>query len=129
MDQVLYSKKIRFDPCLFTIFLYHVFNIIILNCNKLQVGDAGPIYDIMAGTLENISPVTAGARTALSAVYRTAQIIAPLPNMSYQNKAKPRIISIYYVFISLRCLSLSKLTSHKNLILVRHSLMPCFTSY
>ncbi|WOH06488.1 hypothetical protein DCAR_0625916 [Daucus carota subsp. sativus] len=56
---------------------------------SLKVGDAGPIYDIMAGTLENISPVTAGARTALSAVYRTAQIIAPLPNMSYQNKAFP----------------------------------------
>ncbi|KAL8095398.1 hypothetical protein AgCh_036752 [Apium graveolens] len=55
----------------------------------LKVGDAGPVYDIMAGTLENISPVMVVARTALSAVYRTAQIVAPLPNMSYQNKAFP----------------------------------------
>lgn len=46
----------------------------------------------MAGTLENISPATAVARTALSAVYRTAQIVAPLPNMSYRNKAKPHIL-------------------------------------
>ncbi|KAL8125471.1 protein SEMI-ROLLED LEAF 2-like [Apium graveolens] len=59
---------------------------------SLKVGDAGPIYDIMAGTLENISPVTIGARAALSAVYRTAQIIAPLPNRSYQNKAFPEAL-------------------------------------
>ncbi|KAL1822440.1 hypothetical protein ACET3Z_009218 [Daucus carota] len=59
---------------------------------SLKVGDAGPIYDIMAGTLENISPVTLRARAALSAVYRTAQIIAPLPNRSYQNKAFPEAL-------------------------------------
>ncbi|KAK1366205.1 putative transmembrane protein cmp44E [Heracleum sosnowskyi] len=56
---------------------------------SLKVGDAGPVYDIMAGTLENISFVTTVARAALSAVYRMAQIVAPLPNMSYQNKAFP----------------------------------------
>jgi hypothetical protein len=59
-----------------------------------QVGDAGPILDIMAVMLENISNVTVIARTTISTVYRTAQIVASLPNLSYQNKAKPKSWSI-----------------------------------
>ncbi|KAK6127353.1 hypothetical protein DH2020_038896 [Rehmannia glutinosa] len=43
------------------------------------VGDAGPILDVMASMLENISSITVIARTTISAVYRTAQIIASLP--------------------------------------------------
>jgi hypothetical protein len=58
-----------------------------------QVGDAGPILDIMAVMLENISNITVIARTMISAVYRTAQIVASLPNLSYQNKAKPNLWS------------------------------------
>lgn len=54
-----------------------------------QVGDAGLILDVMASMLENIPHINVIARTTISAVYRTAQIIASLPNLSYQNKAFP----------------------------------------
>lgn len=54
---------------------------------EMQVGDAGPVLDIMAVMLENISNITVMARTMVSAVYRTAQIIAAVPNLSYKNKA------------------------------------------
>ncbi|KAJ6921236.1 protein SEMI-ROLLED LEAF 2 [Populus alba x Populus x berolinensis] len=42
-----------------------------------KVGEAGPILDIMAVMLENISNVTVIARTTISTVYRTAQISFP----------------------------------------------------
>ncbi|KAG6397287.1 hypothetical protein SASPL_143453 [Salvia splendens] len=45
-----------------------------------KVGDAGQILDVMASMLENISSITVIARTTISAVYRTAQIIASMPN-------------------------------------------------
>ncbi|GAB2267011.1 hypothetical protein Dimus_001997 [Dionaea muscipula] len=54
-----------------------------------KVGDAGPILDIMAVMLEGISNISVIARTTTSAVFRTAQIVASLPNLSYQNKAFP----------------------------------------
>ncbi|KAM4091941.1 hypothetical protein ACJW30_09G174500 [Castanea mollissima] len=56
------------------------------------IGDAGPILDNMAVMLENISTITVLARTTISAVYRTAQIVASLPNLSYQNKAFPEAL-------------------------------------
>ncbi|KAL3637239.1 hypothetical protein CASFOL_019538 [Castilleja foliolosa] len=57
-----------------------------------KVGDAGLILDVMATMLENIPSVTIIARTTISAVYRTAQIIASLPNLSYQKKAFPEAL-------------------------------------
>ncbi|XP_058073685.1 protein SEMI-ROLLED LEAF 2-like [Magnolia sinica] len=57
-----------------------------------KVGDAGPILDIMAVVLENISTSTIVAKTTISAVYRTAQIIAAIPNLSYHNKALPEAL-------------------------------------
>ncbi|XP_071720584.1 protein SEMI-ROLLED LEAF 2 [Rutidosis leptorrhynchoides] len=57
-----------------------------------KVGDASPIFDIMAGMLENISNITVIARTTVAAVYRTAQIVASLPNMAYNNKAFPEAL-------------------------------------
>ncbi|XVF79641.1 hypothetical protein PTKIN_Ptkin15bG0005400 [Pterospermum kingtungense] len=54
-----------------------------------KVGDAGPVLDMMAVMLENIPNITVMARTLISAVYRTAQIMASVPNLSYQNKAFP----------------------------------------
>ncbi|GFP92232.1 protein efr3 homolog b [Phtheirospermum japonicum] len=57
-----------------------------------KVGDAGLILDVMATMLENIPNVTVIARTTISAVYRTAQIIASLPNLSYQKKAFPEAL-------------------------------------
>lgn len=57
-----------------------------------KVGDAGPILDIMAAMLENISAITIIARTTVSAVFRTAQVIASIPNLSYKNKAFPEAL-------------------------------------
>ncbi|XP_042000565.1 protein SEMI-ROLLED LEAF 2-like [Salvia splendens] len=57
-----------------------------------KVGDAGQILDVMASMLENISSITVIARTTISAVYRTAQIIASLPNVLYKNKAFPETL-------------------------------------
>ncbi|PIN06737.1 putative transmembrane protein cmp44E [Handroanthus impetiginosus] len=57
-----------------------------------KVGDAGLILDVMATMLENIPSITVIARTTISAVYRTAQIIASLPNLSYQKKAFPEAL-------------------------------------
>ncbi|KAK1267713.1 hypothetical protein QJS04_geneDACA015603 [Acorus gramineus] len=41
-----------------------------------KVGDAGPVLDMMAVMLENLSAAVSFARSTISAVYRTAQIIA-----------------------------------------------------
>ena len=48
--------------------------------------DAGPVLDMMAVMLENIASTPVVARSTAAAVYRTAQIIASIPNLSYQNK-------------------------------------------
>ncbi|KAF7133204.1 hypothetical protein RHSIM_Rhsim09G0028200 [Rhododendron simsii] len=52
-----------------------------------KVGDAGPILDMMAVALENISSNAIIARTTILSVYRTAQLICPIPNKSYHKKA------------------------------------------
>lgn len=57
-----------------------------------KIGDAGPVLDMMANLLENISTSVSVARSTISAVYRTAQIIASLPNLSYQNKVFPEAL-------------------------------------
>ncbi|PIA29757.1 hypothetical protein AQUCO_05800089v1 [Aquilegia coerulea] len=54
-----------------------------------KVGDVGPILDMMAVVLENVPTATILARTTISAVYRTAQIISSIPNISYDKKAFP----------------------------------------
>jgi len=53
------------------------------------VGDAGPVLDVMAVMLENMSNITVMAQTLISTVYRAAQIVASIPNLSYQNKSFP----------------------------------------
>ena len=57
-----------------------------------QVGDAGPVLDMMAVMLENISTTVSVARSTILVVYRTAQIIASIPNLSYQNKVRDTFI-------------------------------------
>jgi len=42
----------------------------------------------MAVMLESMSNITVMARTLIAAVFRTAQIIAAIPNLSYENKAR-----------------------------------------
>lgn len=55
-----------------------------------KVGDVGPILDMMSVVLENnISTSTVVARTTISAVYRVAQIVSDIPNISYHKKAFP----------------------------------------
>ncbi|EPS68493.1 hypothetical protein M569_06272 [Genlisea aurea] len=57
-----------------------------------KVGDAGPVLDVMAAMLESISNINVIARTTVSTVYRTAQIISSLPNLTYKNKAFPEAL-------------------------------------
>ncbi|WOK94081.1 hypothetical protein Cni_G02783 [Canna indica] len=57
-----------------------------------KIGDAGPVLDMMSVMLENISTNVPMARSTISAVYRTAQIIASVPNLSYHNKAFPEAL-------------------------------------
>lgn len=54
-----------------------------------KVGDMGPILDMMAVVLENISASNIVVRTTLFCIYRTAQITSSLPNISYQRKNFP----------------------------------------
>ncbi|KAL2530073.1 ARM repeat superfamily protein [Forsythia ovata] len=54
-----------------------------------KVADVGPILDLMAVVLENIPTGIIGARATVSAVYRTAQIISSVPNVSYLTKVFP----------------------------------------
>ncbi|XWS13233.1 hypothetical protein CRYUN_Cryun36dG0020200 [Craigia yunnanensis] len=54
-----------------------------------KVGDVGPIVDMMAVVLENISTNSIVARTTICAVHRTAEIISSIPNISYHKKVFP----------------------------------------
>ncbi|CAJ1934197.1 unnamed protein product [Sphenostylis stenocarpa] len=58
----------------------------------IKIADAGPVLDTMAVLLENMSNITVMARTLIAAVYRTAQIVASIPNLSYQNKSFPEAL-------------------------------------
>ncbi|KAJ3678140.1 hypothetical protein LUZ60_001943 [Juncus effusus] len=57
-----------------------------------KVGDVGPIIDILAVILENISLSANIARSTISSVYRTARILASLPNLSYNLKEFPEAL-------------------------------------
>ncbi|KAK7272014.1 hypothetical protein RJT34_28344 [Clitoria ternatea] len=54
-----------------------------------KVGDVGPILDLLAVMLENISNTTIVARATISAVFRTVKLITSIPNVSYHKKAFP----------------------------------------
>ncbi|KAK9059084.1 hypothetical protein SSX86_021703 [Deinandra increscens subsp. villosa] len=57
-----------------------------------KVGDVGPILDMMAVVLENIPASASLSRTTMSALYRTAQVISSVPNISYHKKAFPDVL-------------------------------------
>ncbi|XP_022147837.1 uncharacterized protein LOC111016661 isoform X2 [Momordica charantia] len=57
-----------------------------------KVGDAGLILDMMAAMLEKLSNIPVMAKTLISTVYRTAQIVASIPNLVYQDKAFPEAL-------------------------------------
>ncbi|KAF8677049.1 hypothetical protein HU200_046507 [Digitaria exilis] len=80
LEVVKWNDKLRkaFDEC-------------IVQLSK-KVGDAGPVLDMMSVMLENISHTPLVAIATTSAVYRTAQIIASIPNLSYKNKVFPEAL-------------------------------------
>eukprot|EP00268_Persea_americana_P032780 TRINITY_DN3232_c1_g1_i2.p1 TRINITY_DN3232_c1_g1~~TRINITY_DN3232_c1_g1_i2.p1 ORF type:complete len:966 (+),score=170.50 TRINITY_DN3232_c1_g1_i2:207-3104(+) len=57
-----------------------------------KVGDVGPILDMMAVVLENLPTSSVAARTTISTVYRTAQLVTSIPNISYHKKAFPEAL-------------------------------------
>ncbi|XP_009393518.2 protein SEMI-ROLLED LEAF 2 [Musa acuminata AAA Group] len=57
-----------------------------------KVGDVGPIIGIMAVLLENIPAAATVARATISSVYRTAQLVSSIRNLSYQKKAFPEAL-------------------------------------
>ncbi|KAL5781115.1 hypothetical protein ACOSP7_006144 [Xanthoceras sorbifolium] len=71
--------------------LQHALENCILQLSK-KVGDVGPILDTMAGVLDYTSNNIVVARTTISAVHRTAQIISSIPNISYHKKAFPEAL-------------------------------------
>ncbi|XP_011078902.1 uncharacterized protein LOC105162543 [Sesamum indicum] len=95
-----------------------------------KVGDAGLILDVMASMLENISSITVIARTTISAVYRTAQIIASLPIISYKNKAFPEALFHQLIPAMLHPDYVTRIGAHQifSVVLVPSSVCPQTTS-
>lgn len=76
----------------------------------MQVGDASPVFDMMAVMLENVSSIAVMTRTLISAIYRTAQIVAFIPNWTYQNKARWHFKFFTYDVISFNICTICHLT-------------------
>ncbi|CAD6338441.1 unnamed protein product [Miscanthus lutarioriparius] len=101
MELVKWNEKFRkgIDECLVQL--------------SKKVTDAGPVLDMMAVMLENIASTPVVARSTAAAVYRTAQIIASVPNLQYQNKASTfeALTQSFQVAFSLRSYSLTEADS------------------
>lgn len=92
-----------------------------------KVGDAGPILDVMAVMLENLSNIVVIARTTISAVYRTAQIAASIPNLSYQNKPFPEALFHHLLPAMVHPDHETQIGAHRifSVVLVPSSVSPC----
>uniref|UniRef100_A0A0D9VLT9 Uncharacterized protein n=1 Tax=Leersia perrieri TaxID=77586 RepID=A0A0D9VLT9_9ORYZ len=92
-----------------------------------KVGDAGPILDTLAVVLESISSTTPVARSTIAATYRTAQIIASLPNLSYQSKAFPEALFHQLLLAMVYPDCETHLGAHRifSVVLVPSSVSPC----
>jgi hypothetical protein len=92
-----------------------------------KVGDAGPILDALAVVLENISSTTPVARSTIAATYRTAQIIASLPNLLYQSKAFPEALFHQLLLAMVYPDCETHLGAHRifSVVLVPSSVSPC----
>ncbi|KAK5775889.1 protein SEMI-ROLLED LEAF 2 isoform X1 [Gossypium arboreum] len=95
-----------------------------------KVGDAGPVLDMMAVMLENVPNITLMARTLISAVYRTAQIMASVPNLSYQNKAFPEALFHQLLLAMANRDHETRVGAHRifSVVLVPSSVCPCLPS-
>ncbi|PHT34341.1 hypothetical protein CQW23_26141 [Capsicum baccatum] len=60
-----------------------------------KVADVGLILDMIGMVLENIPTSTVAARSTIAAVYRTAQIVCCIPNVSYYRKAFPDALFLH----------------------------------
>ncbi|GMJ16160.1 EFR3 OF PLANT 1 [Hibiscus trionum] len=92
-----------------------------------KIGDAGPVLDMMAVMLENVPNITLMSRTLISAVYRTAQIMASVPNLSYQNKAFPEAL-FHQLLLAMVCRDHeTRVGAHRifSVVLVPSSVCPC----
>nr|GMC82352.1 protein EFR3 homolog B-like isoform X1 [Ipomoea batatas] len=94
---------------------------------SLKVGDAGQILDVMAVMLENISSIPVMARNTITTVYRTAQIAASLPNLSYQNKAFPEALFHQILLSMVSPDHVTRIGAHRifAVVLVPSSVCPC----
>ncbi|KAE8808190.1 cyclin-like protein [Hordeum vulgare] len=92
-----------------------------------KVGDAGPILDTLAVVLENISSTTPVARSTICAAYRTAQIIASLPNLTYKSKAFPEALFHQLIMAMVYPDCETHLGAHRifSVVLVPSSVSPC----
>ncbi|KAK6285271.1 hypothetical protein POUND7_011450 [Theobroma cacao] len=92
-----------------------------------KVGDAGPVLDMMAVMLENMPNITLMARTLISAVYRTAQIMASIPNLAYQNKAFPEALFHSLLLAMVYADHETRVGAHCifSVVLVPSSVCPC----
>lgn len=92
-----------------------------------KIGEAGPVLDMMAVMLENISTNVSVARATVSAIYRTAQIITSLPNSSYQNKAFPEALFHHLLLAMVHPDRETHVGAHRifSVVLVPSSVCPC----
>ncbi|CAH9108154.1 unnamed protein product [Cuscuta epithymum] len=92
-----------------------------------KVGDAGQILDVMAVMLESISNIPVMARNTIATVYRTAQIAASLPNISYQNKAFPEALFYQILLAMVSPDHETRIGAHRvfSVVLVPSSVCPC----
>ncbi|XP_019158793.1 PREDICTED: uncharacterized protein LOC109155624 [Ipomoea nil] len=91
-----------------------------------KVGDAAPILEVVAVMLESISSVTIMARNTMNTVYRTAQIVAALPNSAYQNKAFPEALFHQILLAMVSPDNETRLGAHRvfSVVLVPSSVCP-----
>ncbi|VFQ92066.1 unnamed protein product [Cuscuta campestris] len=92
-----------------------------------KIGDAGQILDVMAVMLESISNIPVMARNTIATVYRTAQIAASLPNISYQNKAFPEALFHQILLAMVSPDHETRIGAHRvfSVVLVPSSVCPC----
>ncbi|CAH9127155.1 unnamed protein product [Cuscuta epithymum] len=91
-----------------------------------KVGDASPILDVVAVMLESISSIPVIARNTMTTVYRTAQIVAALPNSAYQNKAFPEALFHQILLAMVSPDNETRLGAHRvfSVVLVPSSVCP-----
>ncbi|XP_076942808.1 protein SEMI-ROLLED LEAF 2-like [Bidens hawaiensis] len=94
-----------------------------------KVGDVGPILDMMAVVLENIPAIASLARTTMSALNRTAQLISSVPNVSYNKKAFPDVLFHHLLLAMSHPDHETRVLAHRVLfnVLIPSGVLPSFS--